>query len=93
MPYIKQENREYYDSVLNQINAKTFNSKGELEYCIYKLMKMYMCYKDFRYSTLHDTVYAAQHCADEFRRNYLDKRENDAKEQNGKIYPYLKGDE
>lgn len=42
--------------------------------------------KEARYSTLHDCVYAAQHCADEFRRNFLDKREDKAKEENGDIY-------
>jgi len=83
MPYIKPEDRVKYDEALNQI--KVINTKGDLEYCIYKLMKMYMQYLDYKYSNLHDTVYAAQHCADEFRRNYLDKREDEAKLKNGDI--------
>jgi hypothetical protein len=84
MPYIKQEARIDYDEILNKIQI--IDTKGELEYCIFKLMKLYMNNKDFKYSNLHDTVYATQHCADEYRRRYLDKREDEAMEENGDIF-------
>ena len=60
-------------------------TKGELEYCIFKLMKTYMKDKPSRYSVLHDCTYASMHCADEFRRRYLDKREDDAISENGDV--------
>ena len=84
MPYIKKIDREPFDIYLNKIEK--IETKGELEYCIFKLMKIYMSNKEERYATLHDTTYAAQHCADEFRRRFLDKREDMAKEENGDIY-------
>jgi hypothetical protein len=68
------------------LNSLKIDSKGSLEYIIYKIMKIYMSDKKYRYTTLHDCVYACQHCSDEFRRNYLDLRENQAKEENGDIY-------
>jgi len=87
MPYIKQNLRlkynEYLDEILDHKNG--IPTKGELEYCIFKLMRIYMKDKQYRYSTIHDCVYAAMHCADEFRRRYLDKREDEAKEENGDI--------
>ena len=83
MPYIKQEDRVYFDNMFEDLPK--LNTKGELEYCIFYLMKEYMNDRDFNYSNLHDTVYAAQHCADEYRRRYLDARENDARESNGDI--------
>ena len=83
MPYIKQESRGKFDNVLNQIDH--IETKGELEYCISKLMKIYMKDKRFCYSHLHDTTYAAIHCGDEFRRRNLDKREDTAIEENGDI--------
>ena len=83
MPYIKTEKREPFDQSLNSI--KKIDTKGELEYCIYKLMKIYMQDKKFNYTNLHDTVYSSIHCGDEFRRNYLDKREDEAKKENGEI--------
>lgn len=83
MPYIKPEDRTIYDEVLDKLPVAP--NKGDLEYCIYSLMVKYMKNKEWRYSNLHDTVYAAQHCADEFRRRTLDHRENDAIEQNGDI--------
>jgi len=83
MPYIKKEDRVKFDRALNLI--QTIGTKGELEYCIFKLMKRFMKDKEFRYSTLHDCVYAAQHCADEFRRRNLDIREDTAREENGDV--------
>ena len=83
MPYIKKENRQKYDEVLREMPY--FQNKGELEYVIFYLMRQYMTNKEYRYSILHDCTYAAQHCADEFRRRYLDKRENEARETNGDI--------
>ena len=83
MPYIEENKRHYYDRNLNQIGEIV--TKGDLEYCVFKLMKKYMKNRDFKYSNLHDCVYAVQHCADEFRRLYLDKREDEAREKNGDI--------
>lgn len=83
MPYIRQNDRKKFDDVLKQL--PDFETKGELEYCIYWLMKKYMSTRDFRYSNLHDCVYAAIHCGDEFRRLYLDVRENQARESNGDV--------
>jgi hypothetical protein len=83
MPYIKMDARVQFDEVLDKLDR--INTKGELEYCIYSLMLLYMKDKEPRYSNLHDTVYAAQHCADEFRRRLLDKREDQAIQENGDI--------
>lgn len=83
MPYIKQDQREKYDEVLDELLF--IDSKGDLEYCIFKLLKIFMATRENRYSTLHEAVYSAQHCADEFRRRYLDVREDLAKEANGDV--------
>lgn len=83
MPYIKMEERERFDSVLRELPA--IRTKGELEYCLFFLMQGYKLDHDFTYTHLHDCTYAAMHCADEFRRRFLDKRENEAREANGDI--------
>jgi len=83
MPYIKQELRIKYDNILNQM--PDIDNKGDLEYCVFKLMKRFMKTREKRYSTLHEVVYAIMHCADEYRRRYLDKREDEAIQENGNI--------
>lgn len=83
MPYIKQKDRRKFDEGL--ANLPIPQTKGELEYCIFYLMKLYMEPLDVNYTNLHDTVYAAQHCADEFRRRFLDHREIVALDLNGDI--------
>ena len=83
MPYIKQELRKKYDEVIDEMPQ--IETKGDLEYCIFKLMKRYMAIREVKYSNYHDTVYATMHCADEYRRRYLDKREDDALNTNGDV--------
>ncbi len=86
MPYIALANRKRIDSILfEKLDDLKEMTKGELEYCIYKLMIHYMKSKTFNYSNLHDCTYAAIHCGDEFRRNHLDKREDVARTSNGDI--------
>ncbi len=83
MPYIKFKLRKKYLEILSQLPE--IETKGDLEFCVFYLMKKFMSTREFRYSTLHDCTYAIQHCADEFRRLNLDKRENEAREKNGDI--------
>lgn len=83
MPYIQKSHRTQFTKVLKELPP--IPSKGELEYCIFYLMKHYMSDKLTRYATLHDCVYASMHCSEEFRRRYLDKREDVAMIQNGDI--------
>jgi len=82
-PYIAQKLRPKYNQALDQI--ADIPTKGELEYCIYKLMMKYMKDKEKRYANWHDTVYSAYHCGSEAKRRYLDKREDKAIEENGDI--------
>lgn len=83
MPYIKPKLRGKYKRIIEQI--KKIDNKGDLEYCISLLQHIFMDTREFKYSTLHECVYATQHCADEFRRRFLDKREDEAREKNGDI--------
>lgn len=83
MPYIKVSERQQYLHYLSSI--ETILTKGDLEYCIFVLMKKYMKDKKMTYTELHNCVYAAMHCADEFRRRYLDVREDEALRLNGDI--------
>lgn len=83
MPYIKNENRIIYNKIISSLPK--IETKGDLEYIVFSIMKKYMKTRDYRYSKLHDCVYAIMHCADEFRRRYLDKREDEARAVNGDI--------
>lgn len=86
MPYIKDEDRKKYANLVDEIyNVHVIETKGDLEYLIFRLMVKYMQTREKRYSTLHDCTYAAMHCSDEFRRRFLDKREDEARETNGDV--------
>jgi len=83
MPYINKLDRAKFDEHLNKIEK--ISVKGELEYCIFKLMKIYMKDKEANYTELHSAVYACIHSGEEFKRRNLDKREDFAIEKNGDI--------
>jgi hypothetical protein len=85
MPYVNKESREKYINISFAIANKQIETKGDLEYLVFVLMKQYMSTREQRYSTLHDCAYAVQHASDEFRRRYLDKREDQALSENGDI--------
>jgi hypothetical protein len=83
MPYIKMDDRKKYDEYLDKIDK--IETKGSLEYCIFKLLKKFMNDKENNYSNLHDCVYGCVHAGEEFRRRFLDLREDYAKFINGDI--------
>jgi len=86
MPYIDNIQREKYKNLVNVIkNSDDIETKGDLEYLTYILMLKFMMSRNRKYSTLHESVYAVVHSAHEFERNFLDKRENEAREENGDI--------
>ena len=94
MPYIDRQQREKYKDIDKAIGQLIqIETKGDLEYLVFRLMIKFMGTREQRYSTLHDCVYAVQHCSDEYRRRFLDERENQARESNGDIKDTIYGDE
>ena len=86
MPYVDKDSRKKYEVVDKAIAfIDKIETKGDLEYLVFMLMVKFMETREKRYSTLHDVVYAVQHCADEYRRRFLDKREDEAMKANGDI--------
>jgi len=86
MPYINENSRSKYELIIKAIkDSNGIETKGDLEYLVFALMKKFMKTREIRYATLHEVVYSVMHCADEYRRRYLDKREDEARETNGDI--------
>lgn len=84
MPYIAPEGRPEFDQFLRQI--KEIKTKGDLEYCMSVLMDIFMQTHNWKYTDLHDCAYAAAHMCDEFRRRFLDTREDEAIATNGDVF-------
>lgn len=81
MPYTKEGER----------TKNSMDTKGDLEYRVCRLMDFFMSTREFRYSDLHDCCYAVEHAAHEFRRRFLDRREDQAREKNGDVFPLMEG--
>jgi hypothetical protein len=85
MPYILPSDREKFKDILSSLKNIPIKTKGELEFILFAILKEYMRERKVCYSELHDTVYACQHVAHEFERRFLDKREDEARQNNGDI--------
>jgi hypothetical protein len=85
MPYVDKNSRDRYKNIVEAIKATPIQTKGDLEYLIMALYREFMSTREARYSTLHDATYAIQHVADETRRRFLDKREDEAMKTNGDV--------
>lgn len=83
MPHINDSQKEKYSELLYRLHETTIHNKGELEFLVFRLMRQYMKTREMRYSDLHEVVYAVIHSAEEFKRLYLDKREDQAIAENG----------
>jgi len=83
MPYISENERPQFRNILLQLPH--IGTKGQLEYIIFKLMRIFMQSREYKYSSLHDCVKAVEHAAHEFERRFLDKREDEAINENGDI--------
>ena len=86
MPHIKATDQEQYETLYKLILSKPILTKGHLEFLIAKLCQRYIQDKNRTYTNLHDVVYACHHAGDEFRRLYLDKREDEAIRANGNAF-------
>lgn len=86
MPYLKDKATRTYlrNTPLNEMDI---DNKGELEFVIFTAMRRYKYLHPTDFANLHDCTYAAQHCADEFRRRFLDRREDVARRVNGDVTP------
>lgn len=86
MPYIEKGSRVKYTILRGYLHTvPRIETKGDLEYLIFLLMKKYMETRENRYTTLHDCVYAAIHAGEEFKRRFLDVREEQALKKNGDV--------
>jgi len=84
MPHITSLDKTKYNHIINAIfSSQIIETKGDLEFLVYQLMKKYMSSRPRKYLTLHDAVYGTIHSAEEFKRLHLDKRENEAISENG----------
>ena len=83
MPHISEERKQIYLDLKSEIIRTEILEKGDLEYIIYTLLKQYMSTREFRYGDLHEAVYGCIHAGEEFKRLYLDKREDQAISKNG----------
>lgn len=83
MPYIKPEFRNKFNKMID--DCPKMVSKGELEFILFKICKIYMRDIEHNYSNLHDVSYAAVHVGEEIKRRFLDSREDWAMKQNGDI--------
>lgn len=85
MPYLPPEERALFDDALDGV--PTIRSKGQLTYCVTRLMLRFAREHGLTgYQRHSDAVAATADAGHEYRRRVLDKYENDAIRRNGDLF-------
>ena len=84
MPYIPQSERVKFDYSLNNLRPI---SKGQLTYCVYKLVLDFMSKagSDVSYAGISNAISALPDAEHELRRRILDPYEDAKRKENGDI--------
>lgn len=83
MPYIRQDIRQ---EINKDIAESIFNSPGELNYAITKILTDYIKQHGLSYSTINDIVGALEGSKMEFYRRVAVPYENKKINENGDVY-------
>lgn len=84
MPYIKKIDREKFEESLHDI-AINIKSKGEFNYCIYKLMKLFIYYNKENYDNYATCMSSVVGALLEFNRREISEYEDRKIEENGDV--------
>jgi len=92
MPYIESERRKVYDPAINLIVDEMLIAddddqvKGELNYCIYKIILKYMGMRGHKYFRLQDFIFGVLGaCQNELARRMLNPYEEKKIMDNGDV--------
>lgn len=85
MPYIKQDDRLFFDRHLNCIDT---NNKGDLNYCVTQLALQHIKSHEKSYTNISEAISALVNAADEIKRRLLIPYENQKIEENGDLEVY-----
>jgi hypothetical protein len=87
MPYIKKDDRPFFDTHLNSIGPHT-TSKGDLNYCVTQLALHYIKAHGKSYTNISEAASALVDAADEIKRRLLGPYENQKIKENGDLELY-----
>jgi hypothetical protein len=85
MPYIKQKDREKFESLLKELDKLNVNSSGELNYLLTMISMHYLNYKGLKYESVNDVLGAMEGSKLEFYRRVVAPYEDIKIEENGDI--------
>lgn len=86
MPYIRQQNREYFSELLQLLKHHAIANPGELNYIFTEIVKQYMDGHSNNYQTYNDIVGALEGCKLELYRRRIALYEDQKIEDNGDVY-------
>lgn len=86
MPYLKIQQREYFNDLLKALHHVSIADGGELNFIFTECVKQYLATHDKRYETFNTVVGALESCKAEFQRRIVGPYENVKIESNGDVY-------
>lgn len=85
MPYIKQDDRDFFDERLT-FKVKAIHTPGELNYCITKLVDHYLSSHGKNYASINEVIGVLECAKLELYRRIASPYEDGKIQENGDVY-------
>ncbi len=86
MPYIREENKQYFSELLQLLQHHAIANPGELNFLFTEVVKQYMRTHTNNYQMFNDLVGALEGCKLELYRRRIALYEDGKMESNGDVY-------
>ncbi len=86
MPYLKPQNKEYFEDLLKALGYVSMANGGELNFILTEVLKQFMETHEMRYETYNTMMGALESCKLELYRRKIAPYENEKMEANGDVY-------
>lgn len=86
MPYLHEQNREYFNKLLDALNHSAIANGGELNFLFTSIINQFHATNPKRYETMNTVIGALEACKQEYYRRLCAPYEDVKIEQNGDAY-------
>ena len=86
MPYLTEQNKDYFKEFLAALQHISIANGGELNFILTEVIKQFLVTHELRYETYNTVIGALESCKQEFYRRKVGPYENVKALQNGDVY-------
>jgi len=86
MPYLREENKVYFDKLLERLRKCAIANGGELNFLFTEIINQFHVTNSKRYETMNTVVGALESCKVEYQRRIVAPYEDKKIQENGEVF-------